>query len=97
MKTYLSSLMLLFVFGPVFAQAPNGRGDTLMGATVVEVVPSEAGEERETRSHTRLRDSLRLSLGEQDDTVGKPYRLTLEERHLLREQLRSQTNNLHKK
>ncbi|MCB4365063.1 hypothetical protein KIH07_15060 [Hydrogenophaga taeniospiralis] len=95
MKTYLSSLMLLFVLGPVFAQAPNGRGDALMGATV-EVVPSEAGEERETRSHTRLRDSLRLPLDERDD-VGKPYRLTLEERHLLREQLRSQTNNLHKK
>lgn len=97
MKTYLSSLMLLFVFGPAFAQASNGRGDALMSAAVVEVVPAEAGEERDTRSHARLRDSLRLPLDEQDVGGGKPYRLTLEERHILREQLRSQTSNLHKK
>lgn len=97
MKTYLSSLMLLFVFGPAFAQASNGRGDALMSAAVVEVVPAETGEERDTRSHARLRDSLRLPLDEQADAGGKPYRLTLEERHILREQLRSQTSNLHKK
>lgn len=96
MKTYLSSLTLLSLLGSAFAQTSDGRRDALMSAAVV-VVPAETGEEPDARNHARLRDSLRLLQDEQADASGKPYRLTLEERHLLREQLRSQTNNLHKK
>lgn len=96
MKTYLSSLTLLSLLGSAFAQTSDGRGDALMSAAVV-VVPAETGEEPDARNHARLRDSLRLLQDEQADASGKPYRLTLEERHLLREQLRSQTNNFHKK
>lgn len=97
MKTYLSSLTLLSLLGSAFAQTSDGRGDALVSAAVVVVVPAETGEEPDARNHARLRDSLRLLQDEQADASGKPYRLTLEERHLLREQLRSQTNNFHKK
>lgn len=46
--------------------------------------------EDDHRSAQRLRDVLRQPLGDVQEPAGKLYRLSPEERHRLREQLRSQ-------
>lgn len=53
--------------------------------------PGHATEHIEARNATPLRESLRQSWVESDD---KPYRLSSEERHRMREQLRAQSSVL---
>lgn len=72
---------------PTWAHALDLREPPLQAMTVVPSVSAEAEDARPTH---RLRDALRQPVSA-DESSGKPYRLSVEERQRLREQLRSQT------
>ena len=59
------------------------------GASAPLVVMPISVQEEEPRTSAWLRDVLRHPFDEQQDLSNKPYRLSSEERHRLREQLRS--------
>jgi hypothetical protein len=88
MKSYLSSGLLLMGLGSAFA-APDGAAVLAVPSeTPVAALPITA-DESEPRSAMRLRDALRRPFDDMDDSR-KPYRLSVEERQRLREQLRDQ-------
>jgi hypothetical protein len=81
--------VLALVLGlPAWAQALDLREPPLQSMTVVPAVPAEPGEARQTH---RLRDALRQPVSPNEST-SKPYRLSVEDRQRLREQLRGQTD-----
>ncbi|MGS5086756.1 hypothetical protein ACVC7V_09605 [Hydrogenophaga sp. A37] len=80
--------VLAVVLGlPAWVHALDLREPPLQAMTVVPSVSSESGDARPTH---RLRDALRQPVSA-DESSGKPYRLSVEERQRLREQLRGQT------
>lgn len=91
MKSYLSSGLLLVTLGSVFAGPSDQRVHMVSSDTPVAVMPITA-DETEPRSTMRLRDALRQPFDDMDDTR-KPYRLSVEERQRLREQLRDQPHH----
>lgn len=88
MKSYLSSGLLLVALGSAFAGPGDQRVHPVSSDAPVAVMPITA-DETEPRSTMRLRDALRQPFDDMDDTR-KPYRLSVEERQRLREQLRDQ-------
>ncbi len=68
---------------------PGGVLVLTNGASAPLVVLPVSVQEEEPRTAARLRDVLRHPFDEQQDLSNKPYRLSSEERHRLREQLRS--------
>ena len=88
MKSYLSSGFLLVALGSAFAGPGDQRAHPVSSDTPMAVLPITA-DETEPRSTMRLRDALRQPFDDMDDTR-KPYRLSVEERQRLREQLRDQ-------
>jgi hypothetical protein len=88
MKSYLSSGLLLVTLGSAFAGPEDQRAHPVPSDAPVAVLPISA-EEIEPRTTMRLRDALRQPFDDMDDSR-KPYRLSVEERQRLREQLRDQ-------
>ncbi len=88
MKSYLPSGLLLLSLGSAFAAPEDQRVPPMPTGTPVAVLPVSA-DEGEPRSTMRLRDALRQPFDDMDDSR-KPYRLSVEERQRLREQLRDQ-------
>lgn len=88
MKSYLSSGLLLVTLGSAFAGPEDLRVHPVPSDAPVAVLPISA-DETEPRTTMRLRDALRQPFDDMDDSR-KPYRLSVEERQRLREQLRGQ-------
>lgn len=88
MKSYLPSGLLLLTLGSAFAAPEDHRLHPMPSDTPVAVLPVSA-DEGDPRSAMRLRDALRQPFDDMDDSR-KPYRLSVEERQRLREQLRDQ-------
>ncbi|MGE4238059.1 MAG: hypothetical protein AB7E97_16955 [Hydrogenophaga sp.] len=88
MKSYLSSGLLLMVLGSAFAAPDDAAVLAAPSEMPVAALPITA-DESEPRGAMRLRDALRRPFDDMDDSR-KPYRLSVEERQRLREQLRDQ-------
>lgn len=88
MKSYLSSGLLLVTMGSALAAPDDQRAHPMPSDTPVAVMPISA-DESDPRSTMRLRDALRQPFDDMNDSR-KPYRLSVEERQRLREQLRDQ-------
>jgi hypothetical protein len=92
MKTHGTAGLLLCALAAVAsAQAPDGK--RLQAATVggPSLVMPISIQDDDHSSAPQLRDVLRQPLDGMQEPGGKPYRLSPEERHRLREQLRSQS------
>lgn len=90
MKSYLPGGLLLVALGSAHAGPEDLRGHPAPGVVdgPVAVLPITA-DEGDTRGPMRLRDALRRPVDDMGDSR-KPYRLSVEERQRLREQLRDQ-------
>ena len=88
MKPYLSAGFLLLFWAPSLSGAADNRVHPLPSDELGSVLPITA-DTAEPRSAIRLRDALRQPYDDLDDD--KPYRMSLQERQRLREQLRSQS------
>lgn len=88
MKTYWVGSLLVCCLGSAIAE-PGGVRVLTNGASAPLVVMPISVQEEEPRISARLRDVLRHPYDEQQELSNKPYRLSSEERHRLREQLRS--------
>ncbi len=86
MKRFAKQGVCLLLLMPAWAFPADPRPPSESAEGAVAVMPISMVEP-ETRSHPRLRDSLRQSHGDEPE-ISKPYRLSVEERHRLREQLR---------
>ncbi|MDR7092519.1 hypothetical protein J2X09_000242 [Hydrogenophaga laconesensis] len=91
MKSCLSSGLLLLSLGSVVAAPEDQRVHPMPSDTPVAVLPVSA-DGGDPRSTMRLRDALRQPFDDMDDSR-KPYRLSVEERQRLREQLRDQPHH----
>ncbi|MBU7576336.1 MAG: hypothetical protein ACT6UH_14525 [Hydrogenophaga sp.] len=91
MKSYLSSGLLLVTLGSAYAAPGDQRVHPMPSDAPVAVMPISA-DESDPRSTMRLRDALRQPFDDMDDSR-KPYRLSVEERQRLREQLRDQPHH----
>ena len=91
MKSYLPSGLLLLTLGSVVAAPEDQRLHPMPSDTPVAVLPVSV-DEGDPRSTMRLRDALRQPFDDMDDSR-KPYRLSVEERQRLREQLRDQPHH----
>lgn len=89
MKSILTSAFLLSVISPLMAGHDGQRLHPLPPDVPATVLPISVGDSSEARGPMRLRDALRQPFDDMDDT-SKPYRLSVEERQRLREQLREQ-------
>lgn len=90
MKSYLTSALLLSTFSPLLATQDGHRVHPVPTDAPVVVLPISVGGGDEVRGGPmRLRDALRQPFDDMDDG-SKPYRLSVEERQRLREQLRDQ-------
>lgn len=89
MKSYLSTGLLLMALGSAGAGTEDARVHPLPAEGPVAVLPIHA-DEGDARGPMRLRDVLRRPYDDMDDNSRKPYRLSVEERQRLREQLRDQ-------
>ena len=88
MKSIWMGSLALLVAGPVFAGPDKVRGERAVADEPAAVMPISI-DGNEPRAGLRLRDTLRQPFDDMDDG-GKPYRLSVEERQRLREQLREQ-------
>ena len=89
MKSYLPSGLLLMALGSAYAGPEDHRVHPApMADTPVAALPITA-DENDPRGSMRLRDALRRPFDDMDESR-KPYRLSVEERQRLREQLRDQ-------
>ncbi len=90
MKSYLPGGLLLMALGSAYAGPEIIRVNqaSTIADTPVAVLPITA-DENDPRGPTRLRDALRRPVDDMDESR-KPYRLSVEERQRLREQLRDQ-------
>jgi hypothetical protein len=95
MNTFLSGGLSLLVLSPAFATPPVRTAYPLPGQVAVSVMPVAAGDAG-SRSPMALRDVLRQPVDPMEDP-GKLYRLSVEERQRMREQLRSQPQYLQSK
>jgi hypothetical protein len=92
MNSYLSSGLLLMTMGSAFAGPGDQRPHPMpTDAPSVAAMPMVV-DEGDPRSTMRLRDALRQPFDDMDDSR-KPYRLSVEERQRLREQLRDQPHH----
>jgi hypothetical protein len=91
MKTFWVGCLLLSCLGAASAEPGNVRVLTSDAATPMLVMPVSVQEEPH-RPTARLRDVLRQPFDEQQELASKPYRLSVEERQRMREQLRSQVD-----
>lgn len=93
MKTKWMGGWLVFLLAGLpqlaMAQAAQG-GVSASGVEAPALVMPIAVQDDEHRSALRLRDVLRQPYDETHEQGSKPYRLTPQERHRLREQLRGQ-------
>jgi len=89
MKSILTSVLMLSFFSPLMAGQDGQRVHPVPTDVPVTVLPISMGDSSEVRGPMRLRDALRQPFDDMDDT-SKPYRLSVEERQRLREQLRDQ-------
>lgn len=89
MKSFLTSATLLSVISPLMANQEGLRLHPMPSDVPPTVLPISVGDSQEARGPIRLRDALRQPFDDMDDT-SKPYRLSVEERQRLREQLRDQ-------
>lgn len=90
MKSYLPGGLLLMALGSAHAGPEDVRIHPMPGGAdaPVAVLPISA-DENDPRGAMRLRDALRRPVDDMDESR-KPYRLSVEERQRLREQLRDQ-------
>ena len=88
MKTYLPVGLMMLTLGSAHAGSSDLRDPPLPSSATVMVMPISA-DEGEPRNVMRLRDVLRQPFDDMEDN-GRPYRLSVEERQRLREQLRGQ-------
>lgn len=88
MKSYLPGGLLLLTLGSAYAAPEDHRLHPMPSDTPVAVLPVSV-DEIDPRSTMRLREALRQPFDDMDDSR-KPYRLSVEERQRLREQLRDQ-------
>jgi hypothetical protein len=96
MNTFLSGGLSILVLGPALAGPPPVRtAYPLPAQGAVSVMPVSALDAG-TRSPMPLREVLRQPMDSMEDP-SKLYRLSIEERQRLREQLRSQPPYLHHK
>jgi hypothetical protein len=91
MKSYLSSVLLFVMLGSAFAGSGVQRVHPVSTEAPIVAMPIMA-DETDARSTMRLRDALRQPFDDMDDSR-KPYRLSVEERQRLREQLRDQPHH----
>lgn len=89
MKSLCLGGIVLSVVCPVLAGQGEDRAPVGLSDTPVQVL-SIATENDEARHPANLRDLLRQPFDDMEASDSKPYRLSVEERHRLREQLRSQ-------
>jgi len=89
MKLVFSLGSLLLCLSPVVSAEDNPAPQDQVHAAAV-TLPADVPA-AEPRGPLRLRDALRYSTSDSDGDASKPYRLSAEERQLLREQLRSQS------
>ncbi len=91
MKTnWLGGLLLVLLAGVMctaVAQTVDGRVHSISAEAPSQILPISAPDD-ELRGPLRLRDVLRQPYGDMQEPSSKPYRLSPEERHRLREQLR---------
>lgn len=86
MKTLLPLGLILLTLGSVHAGPGDQRTHPLPSNANVMVMPISV-DDGEPRNTMRLRDVLRQPYDDMEDN-SKPYRLSVEERQRLREQLR---------
>lgn len=86
MKPFAKQGVCLLLLIPAWAFSADQRPPSEAAENAVAVMPISMVEP-EARSHPRLRDSLRQPHDDEPE-ISKPYRLSVEERHRLREQLR---------
>jgi hypothetical protein len=91
MKSYLLGGVLLLSLMPAVAAPEDQRLHPVSSDTPVAVLPVSV-DEIDPRSTMRLRDALRQPFDDMNDSR-KPYRLSVEERQRLREQLRDQPHH----
>lgn len=90
MKTYLSAALIVLPLGLVHAGPEDQRSHPMPSSAAVLVMPISADEGEPRGGAMRLRDVLRQPYDDMEDNA-KPYRLSVEERQRLREQLRGQS------
>ena len=90
MKSYLTSVFLLSAISPLMAGQEGQRMHPVPTDVPTTVLPISVDDQSEVRGPMRLRDALRQPFDDMDNTTSKPYRLSVEERQRLREQLRDQ-------
>ena len=91
MKTHWTAgLLLCALTAAANAQAPNSRRPQADNVSTPSLVLPISIQDDDNSSAPHLRDVLRQPLDGMQEPGGKPYRLSPEERHRLREQLRSQ-------
>jgi hypothetical protein len=95
MKTCLMGGMFLLAMGTAMAEPDELRVQAAVTDAPVMVLPVSIQEE-EPHSQPRLRDVLRQPYDDIQALNNQPYRLSVEERHRMREQLRSQLANKNK-
>lgn len=91
MKTHWTAgLLLCTATASANAQMPNGKQASAGSVGVPSLVMPVAIQDEDRSSTPHLRDVLRRPLDTMQETSSAPHRLSLEERHRLREQLRTQ-------
>ena len=91
MKTHWTAGLLLCTLGAAAnAQTPQAKRPQAGGVEGPSLVMPISIQDDDHSSAPHLRDVLRQPLDGMQEPGGKPYRLSLEERHRVREQLRSQ-------
>lgn len=88
MKSIWMGSLAVLIASPVMA-GPEKARDARDASDEPAVVMPISVDGNEPRAGLRLRDTLRQPFDDMDDG-GKPYRLSVEERQRLREQLRGQ-------
>lgn len=89
MKPYLSIGPLLLALFPVWAGAADDRVHPLPADTPSVILPITA-DTSEPRTVIRLRDALRQPYDDLEED-SKPYRMSVQERQRMREQLRDRS------
>ncbi len=90
MKTLLPLGLIILTLGPAHAGPGDQRTHPLPSNAAVMVMPISVDEGEPRSGGMRLRDVLRQPYDDMEDNA-KPYRLSVEERQRLREQLRGQS------
>jgi hypothetical protein len=89
MKTSLMGGMVLLAMGSAMAEPEELRVQAVVSDAPVMVMPVSIQDD-EPHTPPKLRDVLRQPYDDIQSLNYQPYRLSVEERHRMREQLRSQ-------